>query len=563
MCFFLFLFLSLAGAVGYYQLIKGPDLAREAASMRNQQIEIKEWSRGEIYDRNHLLLTGSTTSTALYCLPRDIKVDGTMPADESERISTAAKILAGCLSISGLSSEDIQSELEQANADGRGIVRLAANLEPEEIQAVGDSGLTGVIPAPLLKRYREDGFGVHLLGYVGKGDGLGKAGLEKLYDEVLAGSDSGQEIVSVKDARGTTIQGLMFRMRQEQEKEKSCLVLTIDSRVQEVIEQAMNERMAQGAVVVLDVNSKEVLAMASRPSFNPYADIEQLIKNDGQSILTNRALSRYHPGSIFKILVAAAALEEEAVKWEDQFFCSGSYYFSEEVSISCWKEGGHGKLSFPEAFTNSCNPSFIEIARKLNRNRLMEYVEKFHLTDETLRGYNSDRDYSYVRIEPGGPALANACLGQQGVMLTPLEIASMIATIADNGQWAPPSVIRYWINDEGSKTSLAPLAKEQVISEQTARMVQELMKQTVIQGTGKNAALELVQVAGKTATAQEGKEISDEGEREILNTWFAGFFPADNPRWAIVVLAEDGTSGAADAAPIFKTIAESILTLLL
>ncbi len=560
MCVFLAVFLFLSASVAYYQLVKGPGLAREAAAMRNKKIEIKEWSRGEIYDRNYLLLTGSTASTALYCLPRDIKASS-MPSTEDQRIAEAAKILSACLDHT--ESTEIRLKLEQANAAGGSIIRIASDLEQQEIQAINDSGLIGVIAAPVLKRYREDGFCAHLLGYVGKGeDSSGKAGLEKLYNDILEGSQTGQEIVSVQDARGITIQGLMFRMRQEQDKEKSCLVLTIDSRVQELVEKAMNGKVAKGAVVVLDVNSKEVLAMASRPTFNPYADIEQIIIEDGRSTLINRALSRYHPGSIFKILVASAALEEKAVELEDKFFCSGSYEFSQDLSISCWKEEGHGKLSFPEAFAMSCNPSFIEIGLRLNRNRLLDYVEKFHITDETLLGYNSDRDYSYVNIEPGKPALANACLGQQGVMLTPLQIASLIATIADNGQWAAPSLVQYSINKQGIKTSLGTADKEQVISEKTARIVQDLMIKTVNDGTGKTAALKTVQAAGKTATSQEGIVTDGDEEREVLNTWFAGFFPADKPRWAIVVMVEDGTSGAADAAPVFKEIANGMLDIL-
>lgn len=245
MCFFLFLFLFLSAVLGYYQLIKGPSLAREAAAMRNQQIAIKEFNRGEIYDRNHLLLTGNTSSTALYCLPRDIQLRGSQYSREDESLSEAAETLAGCLK--SLSSQDIYLALKEARDNGKGIIRLAAELDPEEVQAVNDSGLNGVIAAPLLKRYRDDGFLSHVLGYVGKGaDNSGKAGLEKMYDQVLKGNTSSQQIVSVQDARGISIQGLMFRIRQEQSQDRSCLVLTIDSRVQEVVEKVMNDQIVKG-----------------------------------------------------------------------------------------------------------------------------------------------------------------------------------------------------------------------------------------------------------------------------------------------------------------------------
>jgi len=557
MCFFLLMFIILASVIAYYQIIKGPAIAREAAAMRNREIEIKEYPRGEIYDRNHLPLTGCNNAAALYCIPGEIG-DG---LNREESLADAAAVLAGCLE--DKNSQEIQSILEEAVFQGKALVRVASDLKQHEIDAINASGLSGVICAPVLKRYRSDGYCAHLLGYVGKGeDGDGKAGLEKLYNEILQGSDSTREIVSVQDARGITIQGLMFRMRQEQESEQSSLVLTIDSRVQELVEQVMNEKVSQGAVVVLDTDSREILAMASRPTFNPYADMEYLIENDELSSLSNRALSRYHPGSMFKILVSAAALEEGVVQIDDRFICTGSYKFTDELAIPCWKKEGHGEINFAEAFAMSCNPSFIEVGLNLNRERLLNYVKNFHITDETLLGYCSDQEYTYVDVvEHVKPALANACLGQQGVMLSPLEIASLIATIADDGRWLSPSLVLYSINHEGLRTSITPPEKEQVISEKTARTVQNLMEKTVSEGTGKTAALSEVRVAGKTATSQVGIISEGDESREVLNTWFGGYFPADNPCWAIVVLVEDGTSGAKDAAPVFKEIARGILDL--
>lgn len=559
MCIFLVIYLFLGGLLAYHQIFKGPQLAREAASMRNRTVALKETPRGAIYDRNHLLLTDCHTSTALYCLPQELNIsDSTPELSRSQILARAAAVLCTCMEDTDRGK--IELVLQKAAAEGVGIIRLSSDLNSSEIQKIEESGLSGVITAPEIKRYRSDGLCSHLIGYIGKGgDYSGKAGLEKLYNDILEGSGSSQEIVSVKDGRGITIKGLMFRIRREQEKEQGCLVLTIDSRIQELVERVMDQKIQKGAVVVMDINSREVLAMASRPTFSPYADIQQLIQQDERSSLSNRALSRYHPGSIFKILVSAAALEEQTVQVNDRFFCNGHYTFTDQLSISCWKEEGHGSLDFSEAFALSCNPSFIEVSLELGRERLMEYVEKFHLTDETLLGYGADQNYSYVKIEPARPALANVCLGQQGVMLTPLEITSMIATIADDGRWQYPSIVKYTVNPEGIKTTLVPGEKEQVISAKTARIIQELMKKTVKEGTGKTAALGEVQVAGKTATSQEGRVLEGEEERDLLNTWFGGFFPTDNPRWAIVVLAEDGLSGAKNAAPVFKDIAQGML----
>ena len=321
----------------------------------------------------------------------------------------------------------------------------------------------------------------------------------------------------------------------------------------------MDKKIKKGTVVVMDVNSREILAIASRPSFNPN-DLARVIENEKDSPLTNRAFNRYHPGSLFKILVAAAALEEKAALMEDTFECKGHYKFTDELSISCWKKEGHGIQTFAEAFANSCNPAFIELGLKLKRDKLYEYVEKFHLTDETINGWlDQTSSKSYVKISPGPAGIGNASLGQHGVMLTPIQLTNLIATIADDGKWGTPSITRYYVDQEGNKHITPKPNFEQVISIDTARKMQMLMEEVVQNGTGKNAGLSAVKTAGKTATSQTGMYLED--DKEVLNTWFGGYFPAENPRWAIVVMVEEGSSGAVDAAPIFKEISNNILDL--
>ena len=190
------------------------------------------------------------------------------------------------------------------------LVRIASHLNDEELKALEGLDIKGVIVAPVIKRYRDDGFMAHILGYVGPTGSSGLSGIEKLYDHILAHSASEWELVTTLDARNTAIEGLMFKLRQVQGNTRARVVLTIDRRIQEVVENAMNRHVDQGAAVVMDIDTRQVLAMASRPSFNPYDDIGLIIASDPYSTLTNRALSRYHPGSLFKILIAAAALEE-------------------------------------------------------------------------------------------------------------------------------------------------------------------------------------------------------------------------------------------------------------
>lgn len=559
---FLLTMLALMARIGYFQLIKGHELTSEAVAMRSKQIQLREYPRGEILDRNLLPLTSTESSNALYCFPGELggprlkAVGSHVYAPSSFNTSMEDISLKLTNALLNQDHEEIKKRLNAARKNGAAFVRIAENLSDEQINRINAMHLSGIVLTPLSKRYRQDGFCSHILGYVSQGEvNEGKAGIEKLYDHILRDNSGSQTLNTVIDAKGEAIKGLMFKVRPVDNNKRSAVVLTIDKRLQEIVEIKSNN-IKKGAIVLMDVQSKEVLAMASRPTFNPYNDLAYLIANDEASTLSNRALSSYHPGSLFKIMVAAAALEEKTVSLEDQFVCTGKYVFNDQVSTSCWKEEGHGKISFAQGFALSCNPTFIASGLKLGRENLLKYVERVHLTDERLIGYSSSSG-SYVRINPGEPALGNACLGQEGVMLTPLQMTSLIATIADDGEWAPPSLLKYTIDNRGQKQKPQEYSKEQVISRQNARLVQKLMESVVSEGTGKTATLKEVKVAGKTATSETGS-LKENGD-EVLDTWFGGYFPADQPRWAMVIMVEGGQSGAQDAAPVFKDIAQAML----
>lgn len=554
----LFIFTFLSGKLIYDQMINGRDMARSAVQMRSQTIELKEYPRGLILDRNGIPLTDSTKDFALYAMPGVVKAH----YGGNESLEAALTRVEALLSphLNEDTRQEIKQRMAQSPAEPRSLMRLAAHLEDDEVQAVLNLDLQGVIVAPVIKRYRDDGFMAHILGYVGPSGDSGQSGIEKSYDNVLSESASEVELVSMVDARNTVIKGLMFRLRHEQEDTRGTVALTIDRRVQELAEMAMNRHVTRGAVVVMDIKTGQVLAMASRPSFNPYDNIGLIIANDPYSTLTNRALNRYYPGSVFKILVTAAGLEEGVITPADYFDCDGSYDFNSQVSISCLKKEGHGHIDLTTAFIRSCNPSFIAIGERLGRSGLMKYVQRFHLTDETLQGYVVDHDYSYVDIEAGPAALGNASVGQKGVMLTPLELTSMIATIADDGRWKAPSLVRYTIDQQGRVHNLAEPAKEQAVSAETTAVVRQLMEKVITHGSGQSAAMSDVAIAGKTGTSQTGiLDYSSTPAREVLNVWFGGYFPADKPRFAMVVLVEDGESGSKDAAPVFRDIVQGMM----
>lgn len=531
-------------------------MARRAVAMRSLEIDMNEYPRGEILDRNGLALTSSRKSWAVYYRLGAIKgcLDGQHPETDARKVYQ--ELLVPLTEYLAVSREEVFNKLRMAANRGAYYVRIANRLTESQAQKIESLRLSGVVVAPMTERYRDDGFCSHLLGYVStnsSGDGL--AGIEKEYDHILKEYNN-PELRTGIDARGETIPGLQRKMKYQDAK-KSVVVLTVDRRVQEIVEKAMNEMVSTGAVVVMDVKSKDILAMASRPAFNPYEVAKIIDSDDSEHALINRALNLYYPGSLFKLVLSIAAFQNQAVDLDEKFDCNGKYQFNDELSIACWKEEGHGRINFAQAFAYSCNPSFIEIGLRLGRHKLLNCVNSLHLTEPKINGLKSDLLTGSVKIDGGDAAMGNACLGQQGVKLSPVQIASLFATIADNGMWAPPSLLLYTIDDQGHKELISRSKKERLISKDTASQMQELLGKVVEYGTGKTAAISETRVAGKTGTSETGNKNS-EGE-EILNTWFAGYLPANEPRWVIVVLVEDGSSGAHDSIPVFRAISQNML----
>lgn len=537
-------FVYLIGRMGYYQLIQGPELAQRAAAMRSREIELREYPRGNILDRNYLPLTNVRSSSAAYLWT------GTFTGESRNHSSQSMQQLE---EIVGMSSDELMRQITNAKQKGHSFVLLRDNLSAKEISVVQEADLSGLVVAPLLHRYRLDGFCVHLLGYVDKSlEGRGMVGMEKHYDLLLSAGDSRQEVVSVVDGRGKSIAGLSKLKKKEEQ--SGAVVLTIDRRIQEIVEDAVNRYINKGAVVVMDIENRDIVAMASRPAFNPY-EIKQALASPGQPLL-NRALTPYHPGSLFKTVVAIAALEEYTCAPGDRYHCEGEYVLGEKLSIACLKKEGHGDLTMEEAFVRSCNPCFIQIALDLGQHRLMKWVEALHLTDHTIIGLPGHSGKSYVHFAGGRAAVANVCLGQQGVMLSPVQIANLFSTVADDGQWAAPRILASTIDQAGVNQPSAIEPKQRIMRPETAAMLQKLLRKAVEEGTGRAAAIQETAVAGKTATAQTG---SYKDGTEILNTWFAGYLPADHPRWVIVVLVEEGESGGQSSAPVFQSIASQII----
>ena len=549
--------------IAYLQLYRHQELSGVAGQKQTQLISGEDTPRGNILDRNGESLTSSGIEPALIVFPSML-----------ENSHQTAQVLAKVLGV---------------NNPGAITAMLAnkshvyfSGITEEQAKAVSEAQIYGVYSTYIKARYGSGSVARHVVGHVNSidaeawevlgnqrekfgmakdysiNDAIGVKGIEGEYESYLRARDPEFFLSAVKDARGNIIPGLSFKEVPASGKEKrNSVYLTIDKGLQEKTETVMDShKIEKGAVVVLDIRDGDILALASRPNYNQNIIADSVIGSD--KAFNNKALEYFNPGSVFKILTASAALQEGLVSLNEMFVCSGKYTLETGLAFNCWESQGHGILNFAGGLSNSCNPAFIEVALRLGRENILEYGEKFGLTMPQIIGYPVP-SFKCLDIGEGGQGdVANAALGQKGVMISPLQVAGMVSVVASGGYYQVPRLVKEIKNHEGDILKSFPSGERtRVISQETANQVQQMLKEAVINGTGKNAWIPAFGSAGKTGSAETGRTAPD--GKSILNVWFAGYAPVVNPRFAIVVLKEEGVSGGGDAAPVFKEIAEYAL----
>ncbi|NMA66612.1 MAG: stage V sporulation protein D, partial [Clostridiaceae bacterium] len=313
-------------------------------------------------------------------------------------------------------------------------------------------------------------------------------------------------------------------------------------------------------VVLIDILTGNILAISSRPNFDP-SNINPYL-NDANQPLFNRALGAYTPGSIFKIVTAAAALES-GVSPDLVFECPG-YVDFDGTRINCWnhERGGHGFINMVQAFAQSCNSYFIKLGLEIGRDTILDMANKFgfgHLTGLNRQNINEPSGMVPSTIGPAHPAeTGNISIGQGPLLVSPVQAANMTAAIANGGILNQVSLVDSIVNDEGDKIrNIKNSGWSRVISKETAAALQGMMLLTVQAGTGNMANVRgYGGSAGKTGSAETGWKIDD---REILHAWFSGYFPVDTPKYSLCVFIEDGKSGSSSAAPVFAEIAAKLM----
>jgi len=545
-------FMGIAWQLYNIQVGPGAVLAVQARQMNVEEVLLEEYARGQITDRNGIPLTGVYTANGVVVFPQ-------LMDDPQQDTKTLARIL------------NINPDLLTDKAID-GAYRLTAPLKTAQLQNLQAANLPGVFLLPVSYRYGTDTLAAHVTGHLGKidsneqlkqlrsdsgkhydlGDWVGKTGLEYFYEAQLKGQQPKELAYLNLDARGRIIRGPGLTVETTRsDPSRRNVVTTIDNHVQQIVEDVMDAQVDSGAVVVMQAGSGEILAMASRPGFHPAPRyMEETIKSPAGDVFMDRNIALFQPGSVFKVVLAAAALETGLVNNSAKFFCAGSA----AEPIHCWYEQGHGEITFPEAFANSCNPFFVHLGELLGAEQIINYAEALGLADQTITGYPVKQ--AQQDLSPIGSAfnLSNSSIGQGPVLVTPVQLAAMINTIASGGIYFTPRLVTGLSDDKDHIMDyIAGPEPRRALQTDTAKQLQELMRLTTTSGAGKKADLPVWGSAGKTGSAEVA------GEEDTVNAWFAGYAPANNPRYVIVVLAEKGHSGGETAAPVFRAIAEQLL----
>lgn len=406
------------------------------------------------------------------------------------------------------------------------------------------------------RRYSDKQLAKHLVGYL-DADGNGVTGIEKSFNDYLTDGAGTLKAAFYVDALGRNLQGADIEVLDEGYSSEKGVVLTIDLKIQKALEDAMDRCFINsGCAVAVDPRTGAVRAMVSRPDYDQYNVGDSLESPD--SPLLNKALMAYSVGSTFKVVVSAAALEENPMSKDITHECTGSTTVGGK-EFGCYARTAHGTVSMNEALVHSCNTYFISVAEDLTSYKILLTAKKMGFgTQFTLcRNVVSKEGKLPASADVSSPIdTANLGFGQGPLLATPLQVAAAFSTIANGGYFIEPSLLMGYVDDAGRFTQTrTSVTRKRVLRSGTCKTLSSML-QNVVSSSSKTKP-EKVTAAGKTATAQTGQF---DGEKEICHSWFAGWYPVENPELVIVIMKENGSSGNADCSPVFKKVVDTLTT---
>ncbi len=558
----------LIGHTAYIQFVRGEELQMKAYGQQSSKRTVTA-SRGTIYDRSgENILAQSSTVETVTVNPVNIAVEN------KEKV---ARILADIFEL------DYDKILKRVSKNSS-IETIAKRVEKEKTDELrkwmqANNIYSGInIDEDTKRFYPEASLASHIIGFCGS-DNQGLDGIEAKYNDILTGQNG--SISKMIDAKGNN-----FGEEGENYQEPTTgndLVLTIDKNIQAIVEKYLEDACIDnvctdgGNVIMMDPRNGDILAMATYPFYDlnhPYEVtnpelkqvwdlLDQAQKSESlQGMWRNKAIAdTYEPGSTFKLVTTAASLEEGIAETDraGAYCCTGGIEIA-GVRIKCWRYyRPHGSESLREALMNSCNPVFIGLGQKIGVEKYYDYLEKFGFLKKTGIDLYGEAKSIFLTEEKVGPVeLATISFGQR-FEVTPIQMITMVSTIANKGMYVQPRLVKQIKNSEtGEMQEVQPIFGEQVISEETAGNVLSMMTSVVGEGTGKNAKVLGYNVGGKTGTSEDGVNTNK------YVTSFIGVAPTDNPQVTILVTlynptGEGGHQGGGVAAPVAGKILNEVI----
>ena len=541
------MFLAIIFKIFFIEYIDYKKINKLASDLWNRELPISA-DRGLILDRNGKILAGNITTTSLVVVPKQITNKEYASKEISKILNVPYEEIYRHLSKN--------TSIERIHPEGRG-------LSYEVADKINNLHVDGVYLLKESKRYYpHKNVLSHVLGYVGI-DNQGLSGIEYTYDKYLKGTSGSIKYLS--DGKGKK---LNLSESYDEPYSGMNVLLTIDLDLQLAIENELDIATYKynpdnSLILAMDPNNGEVLAMASRPSF----DSNNYKNYSIETINRNLPIWKtYEPGSTFKIITYAAAIEENIVNiFEDTFYDSGKIKV-EGGTLHCWKHEGHGLETYLEVIQNSCNPGFVTLGLKLGKEKLMKYIKEFGFGKKTGIDLNGEgkgilfKEENMKELE-----LATTAFGQ-GISVTPIQQVKAVSAAINGGNLYTPYIVK-GIEDSYQHELVYENKKhleKKVISEKTSNLVRYALETVVANGTGHNAYLENYKVGGKTGTAQKVNNGVYMSGNYILS--FIGFIPADNPKLVLYVAIDNPKNvtqyGGTVAAPIAKEIFKSAVDIL-
>ncbi|MGB9628197.1 MAG: penicillin-binding protein [Thermodesulfobacteriota bacterium] len=539
-CLIFVCFVLIAGRMFQLQVLKKEELYRLASQQHRIQIPIVP-KRGTIYDSKENELAVSIEVDSVFADPRKIiELDQTVQA------------IASVLQID-------RQELMKRFKKGRSFEWVQRKISPKEAEEIKSLQLSGIYFLKENRRFYPNGpLAAHVIGFVGL-DSKGLEGVEYQYDSFLQGE--GEVMTLVRDARGREIALGDFHSRGGSHIRN--VILTLDRPLQHIVEMELCKAVEKwgakgGMAIAMDPFTGKVLAMASHPSFDPNQFIQYRSKN-----WRNRAIAdTFEPGSLFKTFLAAAAIEEKAVKPSDPFYCENGEYTVYDHTIH--DHSKHGWLTFQQIIKFSSNIGASKVGEKMGKERFYQYLKAFGFGEKTRIGLPGEEKGVLHHPRYWVPVTLNTISFGQGVSVTGIQLITALSAIANGGILMKPYVVEKITDEKGGLTqSFQPEAIRRVISEETARTLSNLLKSATEKGgTGEMAVPNGYEVAGKTGTAQKPNTLLGGYYEDRYLSGFMGFGPLDRPKIVLLVVIDEpqGNSyGGVVAAPVFRAIMEKAL----